>query len=132
MSILADLANKNKTTSTNNTRRNQTQDRPATEVWMNVGYEVEGKFVNLPLGLGVDTMEPIRISGQDPDWLNLSHARNDLLKAVQEAANELEPGAEIELPLTVRIRRVNTQVDVDSTTNPLSIANAGLNFKVVK
>ena len=135
MAVLANLAaarsaqNNNQARGGNNRRNNEQRD--PTQVWMNIGYDVDGKFVNLPLGLGIDTMEPVRISGQDADWLNLSHARNDLLKEIQEAAAELEPGEEMELPLVVKIRRINTSVEVNSESNPLSMKNAGLSMKKV-
>ena len=38
-----------------NNRRTQAQDRPSAKLWLNVGYDTNGRFVNLPVGIPVDT-----------------------------------------------------------------------------
>lgn len=115
------------------TRRNttgSTQDRPEAQVWMNIGLETEdGKFVNLPLGLAIDTMEPVTIRGQDEDWIALQTARNELLAMVQEAGDNLEPGAAVTLNLQVQIRHVAEKKSVASGDNPYSPVGTG--FKLV-
>lgn len=111
--------------------RTQT-DRPQAKVWLNVGYQVEDKFVNLPLGLAIDTMEPTEVRGQNEDWIMLQTARNELLKAIQEAGDELKPGEERELPLIIKIRHVADAKTIDKDANPLSMANAGFSLSVVK
>lgn len=129
MGLLDTLAAKNNAASNIAARgRTAQSDRPEAKVWMNIGYEVEGKFVNLPLGLPIDTMEGVRVSGQNEDWIMLQTARNELLQAIQEAGDKLEPGQEMVLPLQVRIRHVNGEMQIDATSNPLSMKNAGISL----
>lgn len=133
MALLEQLAARNATASAaTRTTRPAAQDRPQAKVWMNIGYKVGDKFVNLPLGLAVDTMEPVEARGQNQEWLQLQAARNELLKAIQEAGDKLAPGEAMELPLVVEIRHVNEQQTIDSGENPLSMANAGFSLAVVK
>lgn len=112
-------------TATGRGRATNTADLPRATVWLNVGYDANGKFVNLPLGLPIDTMEHITVRGQNEEWVQLSHARNELLKALQEAGDALEAGGEIDVPLIIRIRKVNNEMQVDSATNPFSMEQAG-------
>lgn len=131
MALLDQLAAR----SANNARAATTpaaNTRPQAKVWMNVGYQVDDKFVNLPLGLAIDTMEPAEVRGQNEDWIMLQTARNELLKALQEAGDELKPGEEREIPLIVKIRHVADAKTIDKESNPLSMANAGFSLSVVK
>lgn len=97
-------------------RRNQI-DRPAAKLWLNVGYEANGRFVNLPVGIPVDTMEELPIRGQNEEWAAFQTARNQLLRAIQQAGDNLEPGAEITVNLMVKLRKVNEQVSIDNEDN---------------
>jgi hypothetical protein len=121
MSILSGLTTPKSTVSS--TAR---ADRPAAKYWLNVGYDINGRFINLPTGIAIDTAEPVKVSGTDEEWLQTQTARNDLLKALQEAGDNLEPGAEIELNLTVKLRRVNEKTEIKSEDNPFSVNFAGL------
>ena len=109
------------TTAKSNTsgRRNaqQASDRPAAKLWLNVGYDANGRFVNLPVGIPVDTMELLPIRGQNEEWAQFQSARNDLLKAIQEAGDNLEPGAEVEVKLVVKLRKVNEEIEVKPEDN---------------
>ena len=98
-------------------RRTQAQDRPSAKLWLNVGYDANGRFVNLPVGIPVDTMELLPIRGQNEEWAQFQSARNQLLKAIQEAGDNLEPGAEVEVKLTVKLRKVNEEVEVKAEDN---------------
>ena len=98
-------------------RRTQAQDRPAAKLWLNLGYDANGRFVNLPLGITVDTMELLPIRGQNEEWAQFQSARNQLLKAIQEAGDNLEPGAEVEVKLTVKLRKVNEEIEVKPENN---------------
>ena len=106
-------------TGTNN-RRGQAQDRPAAKLWLNVGYDANGRFVNLPVGIPVDTMELLPIRGQNEEWAQFQSARNSLLKAIQEAGDNLEPGAEVEVKLVVKLRKVNEEIEVSKEDNPFA------------
>ena len=109
---------------TNNTSRSagrQAQaDRPAAKLWLNVGYDANGRFVNLPVGIPVDTMELLPIRGQNEEWAQFQTARNDLLKAIQQAGDNLEPGAEVEVKLVVKLRKVNEEIEVSKEDNPFA------------
>ena len=109
---------------TNNTAprsgRQAQADRPAAKLWLNVGYDANGRFVNLPVGIPVDTMELLPIRGQNEEWAQFQSARNDLLKAIQEAGDNLEPGAEVEVKLVVKLRKVNEEIEVSKEDNPFA------------
>ena len=102
-------------------KRGQTQRngdaRPAAKQWLNVGYEDgEGKFISLPLGLAIDTMEPAEEKGSSIEWLEFVAARNELLAEMQKKGDQLAEGQELDLPLIVRLRKVNNKVEVDAET----------------
>lgn len=82
-------------------------NRPKAQVWLNIGYEAGGKFINLPIGLPVDTMEPAALQGQNPDWLKQRSAQNGLLEGLKKLGLSLQPGEEQQIQLQVRIRRVS-------------------------
>lgn len=119
MGILETLNDaKNATAGTSTRRTAGNPDQPKAQVWMNVGYEKNGKFISIPLGLPVDTMEPVDAKGQNEEWLKQQLARNALLKAIQEKGDELEPGQEIKLNmLEIRIRRINDDKEISSEEN---------------
>ena len=115
-----DSAAKTNTAAASGTGRNgrtQAQDRPSAKLWLNVGYDANGRFVNLPVGIPVDTMELLPIRGQNEEWAQFQSARNQLLKAIQEAGDNLEPGAEVEVKLTVKLRKVNEEIEVKAENN---------------
>lgn len=98
--------------------------RPKAQVWMNIGYTVEvpldggaveSRFINLPMGLPLDTMEEVATTSSNEVYAAMQIAKNDLLKQLLTAAAELAPGQERIVNLQVQLRRVN-----DAT------ANAGL------
>mgnify|MGYP003408666945 FL=1 len=101
-------------------------DRPQAKLWLNVGYDANGRFVNLPVGIPVDTMESLPIRGQNEEWAQFQSARNDLLKAIQEAGDNLEPGAEVEVKLVVKLRKVNEEIEVSKEGNPFAANLGGL------
>ena len=119
MGILDFEAAKTNTTAPRSGRQ-AAQDRPAAKLWLNVGYDANGRFVNLPVGIPVDTMESLPIRGQNEEWAQFQSARNDLLKAIQEAGDNLEPGAEVEVKLVVKLRKVNEEIEVSKDDNPFA------------
>lgn len=96
--------------------------KPKAKVWLNIGYEKNGKFISLPLGMPIDTMEPAKVSGSE-DWCKQQTASNDLLKAFQEYGDQLAPGAEIEIPTTIimKLRRVKDQVEIVAADNEYGV-----------
>lgn len=113
-----------------------TEERQDAKVWVNIGYYVvvgdETKFVNLPLGMPLDTMKPTKITGQNQDWIKLQTARNGLLNDMQKLGSELQPGQTIDLNgqngLVIQLRRVEEKVDVQNQENEFSVDLTKLMF----
>ena len=92
------------------------QARAKAQVWMNIGYEIEvpstegtmeTRFINLPMGLPLDTMEEVPTTSSNQVFAAMQVAKNDLLKQLLAAAAELAPGQERIVNLQVQLRRVN-------------------------
>lgn len=99
-------------------------NKPKAKIWINVGYEAgEGenaRFISLPFGIPVDTMDKLDVRGQNEEWVKQRIAQNQLLEALQEMGASFDPGREEELNLKIRIRRVNEELAVDPDTNEFS------------
>lgn len=95
--------------------------RPKAKVWLNIGYGANGKFINLPIGLPIDTMEAADVRGQSMEWVKQRTAQNDLLKALQQYGLNLQPGQEQTINLEVRLRRVNDELAVAAGDNEFAI-----------
>ncbi|ESX17539.1 hypothetical protein X766_16010 [Mesorhizobium sp. LSJC255A00] len=109
-----------------------TNDRPKAKLWLNTGYVIAGsdKFINLPVGLPIDTMEPAPVGGQNEDWLKQRQAQNEFLKSLQAAGADMAPGEERDIirqdmgngiTLVVRLRRVNEERAVPLATNEYAV-----------
>lgn len=115
-----------KDTNTSNKRQpfgnlsNVSGDRPKARLWLNVGYDKAGKFINLPIGMPIDTMEPVEPRGQNEDWIKQQNARNELLKTLQALGASFAPGQEQEIKLTIKLRRVNEELEVSKDENEYS------------
>lgn len=96
-------------------------ERPKAKLWLNIGYEAGGKFINLPVGLPVDNMDPADVRGQNVDWIKQRSAQNALLDAVKKHGFSLQPGEEQTLQLEVRIRRVNEEREVPQNENEYAV-----------
>lgn len=92
-----------------------TTERVKAQLWANIGYTVEvetteGKeqrFVNLPFGLPIDTMEMVPTNSSNEVFAALQSAKNDLLKQVIAAGMQMKPGEEKILNLQIQLRRVS-------------------------
>lgn len=108
------------------------EDRPQAKVWLNVGRQVNCKvddgtgnkvngqqFIALPMGLALDTMEEMAVpkSNRNPEYKQIVLARNHLMKQIQAAAEKLQPGEELLIPLQVQIRRVEEAQDLPEGDN---------------
>lgn len=99
------------------------ETRPQAELWLNVGYEVphtsvidgvkveETRFISLPVGIPVDTMDHVATNQRSEDYRNLQHARNNLLDHILAKSQELKPGESVNLNLTIQLRRVDAPAD---------------------
>lgn len=90
--------------------------RPKAQIWMNLGYEIqvpatdgtmETRFINLPMGLPLDTMEEVATTSSNEVFAAMQIAKNDLLKQLLAAAADLPAGGERIVNLQVQMRRVN-------------------------
>lgn len=101
--------------------------KPSAQVWLNLGYDVEvtnadgtieTRFVSLPVGIPVDTTDPVEMRGRNADYLAFTKRRNELLETLQAAAKGLKPGEETKVSgLQIQIRRVAdpvTDADVNA------------------
>ncbi len=94
-------------------------EKPKSQLWLDVGRTINGEFVSLPLGQGIDTMYPREVRGQDETFVKRVNAQNQLLSALQKLGMKFEPGEDRSLNLEVRLRRVNAPLEV--TTNEFII-----------
>lgn len=92
--------------------------QPKAQFWLNVGYYVdEGtddeRFVSLPVGIPLDTMERVSTRSSNIDFAQFQAARNDLLEQFQTLCSDLKPGDQhvirCEGGLSIQIRRVNDE-----------------------
>ncbi|QIG76539.1 RNA polymerase RNAP1 subunit A protein [Rhizobium phage RHph_I1_6] len=117
---------------TSRSNNNQTQERPRTEYWLNIGIEAQdGTFVALPNGLPLDTMEPRVIRGSNEEWNALQAASNSLLAMILEQVKELAPGQEEVINgLSIQVKRVKADAGAPSKeTNPFLIGFQGITAK---
>lgn len=86
-------------------------DRPKAQLWLNYGYVIDGsdRYVNLPMGVPVDTMTELDVKGSNPEWIAQRQAQNDLMQQMQALGMRLEPG-EDRVVTEQRIGNVTFQV----------------------
>lgn len=108
-------------------------ERPRALMWINIGYSVdveitdtngnksvETQFISLPVGLPVDTMEPVKTNSSNATFAAMQAAKNELLKSIIAAGQGMQPGEAQLVNLQVQLRRVNEESAVVShpDTNP--------------
>lgn len=88
------------------------KDRPQTMHWLNVGKtislknsetgEMEELFVSTPIGIALDTMQPMKGNSK------LARFKNEFLKQLNEACLTLDPGSsDFVSGLEIQLSRVN-------------------------
>lgn len=103
----------------------QTQERVKSQVWINVGVQIDDKFVSIPFGLAIDTMGELDMpknvkSEEGVQYAQLVQARNALLKKLQSFGEQLEPGEDADLDgLKIVMHRVKEAVEYKPTSNSL-------------
>lgn len=88
------------------------QTRKPSEFWINVGLPTgvsddKFSFLSLPLGIPLDTMNPVELRGNNQEFLEFRAAQNHLLEQVLAEAKKLGAGMSVELPLMVQLRRIS-------------------------
>jgi hypothetical protein len=103
------------------------EQKPKAQVWLNIGYEVEvpandgtmeTRFINLPLGLPLDTMDEVPTGSTNEVFAAMQIAKNDLLKQLLAAAADLPHGGERLINLQIQMRRINDAHLNDGLTDP--------------
>lgn len=105
------------------------QPLPESKLWLNFGYTKNDKFISLPLGLAIDTMEPQVARGQNVEFNKQVAAQNGLLKALQDAGFKLEPGDTQPIVLECQLRRVNEKMEIADEDNEFAIDFSALMTK---
>ena len=119
----AQSSNQSRSTSRRNGPRLDANGQPLPEskLWLNLGYTKNDKFISLPLGLAIDTMEPQVARGQNVEFNKQVAAQNGLLKALQDAGFKLEPGETQTIVLECQLRRVNEKMEIADEDNEFAI-----------
>lgn len=106
-----------------------TPAKPKATIWLNAGYTAtvvvdgvqEERFVNLPMGMPVDTMELLPTNSRNAEFAQFRMAQNDLLNQIMELGKSLAPGEAKTINLELQLRRVNEDVaPVPNGENPFA------------
>lgn len=125
----------NKVFGGNNNLTNQTtakntakQDKPKAQFWINLGYGVEyvdaqgedqERFISLPMGLALDSMDKVAVNSSNQEYAAMQTARNDLHDQLMAKAQQLNPGEETTVNLTIQLRRVKDDAEpISNDVNP--------------
>lgn len=98
-------------------------ERVKAQLWLNIGITVNGKFVGLPVGIPLDTMEPSKVTGNSEFQQYLAQG-NLLLQRLLERGTALKPGETFEVlgeegyP-AFQIRRIKDEITSSSITTDL-------------
>lgn len=100
-------------------------EKAVAQFWINIGYPTgvigddgKEKFVSLPMGIPLDTMEPVKTNSSNAEYSAFMAAKNDLMEQILGAAEKLQPGDEIPLNLIIQLRRVAApQEAIDPSKN---------------
>ena len=103
--------------------------KPKAMLWLNAGYTTtvvvdgvqEERFVNLPMGMPVDTMELLPTNSRNQEFAQFRMAQNDLLNQIMELGKTMAPGEAKTINLELQLRRVNEDVaPVPNGENPFA------------
>lgn len=109
------------------------QERVAATLWANVGLmlpitqddgTIVEEFVSFPIGIPLDTQEPMVPRGRTKSWLHMVQTKNALLKWAQDQASKMEPGTgSCNNNLQVQLFRKNdAAAEVDPAENTMLAA----------
>lgn len=110
--------------------------KPKATLWLNAGYTTtvvvdgvqEERFVNLPLGMPVDTQELLPTNSRNQEFAQFRMAQNDLLNQIMELGKSMAPGEAKTINLEVQLRRVNDDAaPMPNSENPFARVG-GLNL----
>jgi hypothetical protein len=108
---------------TSSKKEGEKEPRKASEFWINVGILVEGKLVQLPLGIPLDGLKSRPIPSGEGEFRQLRLAEASLWEQVQGVMGQMEPGQEIHLPkLTAVLRRNKQPTENENKENPFKVS----------
>ncbi|QDH84037.1 hypothetical protein KMC60_gp02 [Achromobacter phage vB_AxyP_19-32_Axy11] len=109
------------------------KDLPKAQFWLNIGYvaqfnnaegQVESRFIALPMGMPLDTMDHLKANSSNEIFRAMQSAQNNLLDQLLAKANTMAPGEELiigEGQLVIQLRRVKAeQAPLAAEANPLA------------
>lgn len=109
---------------------NSTQkQRKDTQFWLNVGVERNGVLVSLPMGIPLDELQARAIPSpktKNPEFRQLRQAEYQLWELMKQQMSTMKPGEEVELPFTVKLRRIDEKEvpeEIDNSENPFAIGS---------
>lgn len=98
-----------------NNQSHAKDELPKSQFWLNVGYEVTGKdeegndetvFISLPMGIALDSMQPVKTNSSNKRFTKIQQARNSLADQIMEFCKTLQPGETGNLNLQIQVRRI--------------------------
>lgn len=104
---------------------NTPAQRAPSQIWLNVGINIPGAgpegedlFVSLPVGLPLDDMKPVKITGTNQNSIHLKQVKNLLLEELQKAAAGLKPGERTAISqLSVELYRIGAPEQTGTAEN---------------
>lgn len=122
-------------------RGNGREDRPQAQVWANIGVtlpvqqedgSMKDTFLSLPVGIPLDTTEPMPTRGTNKGWHEQVAVKNAILAFLQKVGGDLEPGqGELIEGLQIQVYRRKPQAEeVKPEENSLMAALAAAGLKV--
>lgn len=98
--------------------------KPKARFWVNVGVEMNGVLVSLPMGIALDDLKsrPLVPNSDNKEFRHLREAEADLWNQMKKLMELMEDGDEHVLSqFQVRIRKTQPKERDESETNPLLV-----------
>ena len=104
---------------------------PKSEFWLNIGIEVNGKFVSLNKGgVPLDRLEELKVNpkSDNKDWVAQTMLHNNIIASLKQGAESMDWGEHKRLTLEVELVKINNpaqeaEVDVE-IPNPTDLIAA--------
>ena len=100
-------------------------------LWMDVNQDdgtVEQEFISMPLGIALDTQQPMTSKSKSASWNHKVEIKNWILNTLQKDADKLSPGeTEMVTGLCIQLLRRNLVGEqADNGVNPMMAQLKGL------
>ncbi len=97
---------------------NNNNELPRSEYWINIGVNVNGKFISLNKGgIPLDRLEKIKINpnSDNKEWIAQAMLHNNVVDAILQGANQLNWGEHQSLTLSCELIKINNPAQVNQT-----------------